>query len=402
MLLSSLLHDAQELQPDVVRLRRAIHRQPELGLQLPRTQAAVLQALDGLDLRVRKGERLTSVVATLDGGRPGPSLLLRADMDALPVHEETGLAFASEVEGVMHACGHDAHVAMLVGAARLLARRRDQLAGRVVFMFQPGEEGYHGARFMLEEGLDGSAAPAAAFALHGGARFPAGVVGTRPGPILASGDTIEVVIHGRGGHASAPHDCLDPIPIACEIVQALQTFVTRRVDAFDPAVITIAKIEAGSTRNVIPETATMLGTIRTVSDRTRERVLDGVEHLVKGLAAAHGAEAAVKLIRGYPVTVNDEHMTTFASRVAAELLGDDRVRLMPTPMMGSEDFSYVLRQIPGALMFLGTRPDGDGPAIPNHSNRMVVNEAAMATGVALHAAMALSFLDGTRPAPAGP
>jgi amidohydrolase len=397
MTISTLLGEAQELQPDVVRLRRTIHRQPELGLQLPRTQATILQALDGLGLRIRKGDRLTSVVATLEGARPGPAILLRADMDALPVHEETGLGFASEVEGVMHACGHDAHVAMLVGAARLLARRREQLAGHVVFMFQPGEEGYHGARAMLEEGLDeGGTLPAAAFALHGGARFPAGVVGTRPGPILASGDTIEAVIHGRGGHASAPHDCLDPIPIACEIVQALQTFVTRRVDAFDPAVITIAKIEAGSTRNVIPETARMLGTIRTVSERTRERVLEGVERLIKGLAAAHGAEAEVKLIRGYPVTVNDESITGFASRVAAELIGEHRVRLMPTPMMGSEDFSYVLRRVPGTLMFLGTRPDGDAPAIPNHSNRMVVNEAAMAIGVALHTAVALRFLDGKR------
>src|SRR5262245_32132775 len=396
MAISTRLRDAEELQPDVVRLRRAIHRHPELGLHLPRTQAAVLQALDGLGLRIRKGERLTSVVATLDGARPGPAILLRADMDALPVQEDTGLDFASEVEGVMHACGHDGHTAMLVGAARLLARHRDQLAGRVLFMFQPGEEGYHGARYMLEEGLDdGGAAPAAAFALHGGARFPAGMIGTRPGPILASGDTIEAVIHGRGGHASAPHDCLDPIPIACEIVQALQTFVTRRVDAFDPAVITIAKIEAGSTRNVIPETAHLLGTIRTVSERTRERVLEGIERLVKGLAAAHGAEAQVKLIRGYPVTVNDEDITSFVSRVAGELLGEDRVHLMATPMMGSEDFSYVLRQIPGTLMFLGTRPEGEAAPIPNHSNRMVVNETAMATGVALHAAVALRFPDGS-------
>jgi hippurate hydrolase len=397
MNLSSLLAEAGDLAPDVVRLRRAIHRHPELGLQLPRTQAAVLQALDGLGLRIRKGERLTSVVATLDGARPGPAVLLRADMDALPVQEDTGLDFSSEVEGVMHACGHDAHTAMLVGAARLLARHRDRIAGRVVFMFQPGEEGYHGARYMLEEGLDeAGAAPAAAFALHGGARFPASMVGTRPGPILASGDTIEAAVHGRGGHASAPHDCLDPIPIACEIVQALSTFVTRRVDAFDPAVITIAKIEAGSTRNVIPETARMLGTIRTVSDRTRERVLEGVERLVKGLAAAHGAEAEVKLIRGYPVTVNDEGMTSFASHVAAELLGEERVKTMPTPMMGSEDFSYVLRRFPGTLLFLGTRPDGDAPAAPNHSNRMVVNETALATGVALHAAIALRFLDEKR------
>ena len=398
-MISTLPGDAQELQPEVVRLRRAIHRHPELGLHLPRTQAAVVQALEGQGLAIRTGERLTSVVATLEGTQPGPSILLRADMDALPVQEETGLEFASEVEGVMHACGHDAHVAMLVGAARLLVRHRDKLAGRVIFMFQPGEEGYHGARYMLEEGLNvGGVAPTAAFALHGGARFRTGMVGTRPGPILASGDTIDAVIHGRGGHASAPHDCLDPIPIACEIVQALQTFVTRRVDAFDPAVITIAKIEAGSTRNVIPETARMLGTIRTVSERTRERVLEGVDRLVKGLAAAHGAQAEVKLIRGYPVTVNDEGITSFASHVAADLLGEDRVRLMSTPMMGSEDFSYVLRQVPGTLMFLGTRPDGDAPPIPNHSNRMVVNETALATGVALHAAVALRFLDPARPA----
>ena len=404
-MISTLLTEAHELQPDVVRLRRAIHRQPELGLHLPHTQAAVLQALDGLGLSIRKGERLTSVVAILEGARPGPSIVLRADMDALPVREETGLDYASRIDGVMHACGHDAHVAMLVGAARLLAGRREQLSGRVVFMFQPGEEGYHGARHMLEEGLGiPGGAPSAAFALHGGSRHPAGVVATRPGPILASGDTLEAVIHGRGGHASAPHDCLDPIPVACEIVQALQTFVTRRVDAFNPAVITIAKIEAGSTRNVIPETAHLLGTIRTVSERTRERVLEGVEQLVKGLAAAHGAEAQVKLIRGYPVTVNDEDITTFVSRVAAELLGEDRVRPMATPMMGSEDFSYVLRQIPGTLMFLGTRPDGEAAPIPNHSNRMVVNETAMATGVALHAAVALRFLDGRhgdRPASAG-
>jgi hippurate hydrolase len=235
-----------------------------------------------------------------------------------------------------------------------------------------------------------TAAPSAAFALHGGARYPAGggnTAGGHPG----LGRYHQAVIHGQGP-ASASR--LDPIPIACEIVQALQTS-SRRVDAFDPAVITIAKIEAGSTRDVIPETARML-TIRTVSDRTRERVLDGVDRLIKGLAAAHGAQAEVKLIRGYPVTVNDEGITGFASRVAAELRGEERVRLMPTPMMGSEDFSYVLRQLPGTMMFLGTRPDGDAPAIPNHSNRMVVNETAMATGVALHTAVALRFLDGKR------
>jgi amidohydrolase len=245
---TSLLDEAHGPFEDVVALRRRLHRHPEIGLTLPRTQPAVLDALDGLGLQIRTGRRTTSVVATLVGDRPGPTILLRADMDALPLREETGLPFASEVDGAMHACGHDAHVAMLVGTARMLAARCRQLPGRVVFTFQPGEEGYHGARLMIEEGLlDGDGGPDAAFGLHVGARLPAGVIGTRGGPLLASGDTFKIAVRGHGGHASAPHDCLDPIPIACELVQAFQTLVTRRVNAFDPAVLTVAKIEAGTT-----------------------------------------------------------------------------------------------------------------------------------------------------------
>ena len=242
----------------------------------------MLEALDGLGLEIRTGRKTTSVIATLAGARPGPTVLLRADMDALPLREDTGLPFASEVDGAMHACGHDTHVAMLVGAARMLAARRATLAGRVVFMFQPGEEGYHGARVMLEEGLlDGDRPPAFAFGLHAGARYPAGVIATRPGPLLASGDTLSIVVRGQGGHASAPHDCLDPIPVACEIVQAFQTLVTRRVNAFDPAIVTVAKIEAGTTRNVIPETASLLGTIRTVSETDRKSTRLNSSHIQK-------------------------------------------------------------------------------------------------------------------------
>lgn len=391
MSLVEVLDEAKSVLDDTIRLRRLIHRHPEIGLTLPRTQATVLEALDGLGLDVRTGTRTTSVVARLAGGRPGPTLLLRADMDALPLREDTGLPFASEVDGAMHACGHDAHVAMLVGAARLLARRRATLAGSVLFMFQPGEEGYHGARVMLEEGLlDGGTPPTGAFALHVTHRQAAGVVAARPGPAMASGDTIQIVVRGKGGHASAPHDCLDPIPVACEMVQAFQTLVTRRVNVFDPAVLTIAKIEAGTTRNVIPETASLLGTVRTVSEATRESMLEGIRRVATGVAAAHGAEVSVELIRGYPVTVNDADFAAFVLETARELLGSERTHEMRHPVMGSEDFSYVLQRVPGAMANLGTRPES-GPAFPNHSNRMVVNESALATGVAMHVAVAESF-----------
>jgi hippurate hydrolase len=394
ILQANLLDEAGGMLDDTVALRRRIHRHPEIGLALPRTQQIVLEALAPLGLDVRTGSRTTSVVATLDGARPGPTMLLRADMDALPLQEDTGLPFASEVAGAMHACGHDTHVAMLVGAARMLAARRATLAGRVVFMFQPGEEGYHGARVMIEEGLlEGDRRPDAAFGLHVGARHPAGVIATRPGAMLASGDTFQITVRGDGGHASAPHDCIDPIPIACEIVQAFQTLVTRRVNAFDPAVLTVAKIEAGTTRNVIPETASLLGTIRTVSERTRTNVLDGVSRVAEGIAAAHGATAEVTLISGYPVTVNNDAFAERVRRVATELLGPERVQSMATPIMGSEDFSYVLQRVPGAFAFLGTRP-AEGPAPPNHSNRMLVNESALPVGVAMHVAVALDFLNG--------
>jgi len=390
---AEILSEARSVADDAVQLRRRIHRHPEIGLTLPRTQAAVLEALDGLGLETRTGQRTTSIVARLAGGKPGPTLLLRADMDALPLREATGLPFASEVDGAMHACGHDAHLAMLVGAARVLARRRAELAGSVLFMFQPGEEGYHGARVMLDEGLlDGSAAPTGAFALHVTHREAAGVITTRPGPMLASGDTIQITVRGKGGHASAPHDCLDPIPIACEIVQAFQTLVTRRVNVFDPAVITIGKIEAGTTRNVIPETAHLLGTVRTLSEVTRERVLEGVRRVADGIASAHGAEAAVELIRGYPVTSNDAGFAAFVLDTAREVLGAERVTPMRHPVMGSEDFSYVLQRVPGAMANLGTRPDA-GDVFPNHSNRMLVNETALASGIAVHVAVALRFFE---------
>lgn len=395
---AELLPAAENVAPSMVDIRRRIHRHPEIGLQLPVTQALVVDELRALGLEPRLGANVTSVTAVLEGARPGPAVVLRADMDALPLTEETGFDFASEVDGAMHACGHDLHVAMLLGAARLLLDRRDALAGSVLLMLQPGEEGYHGARSMLDEGLlDAAGTPVTgAFAIHVSTRYETKTVNTRPGPLMAAGDTIHITVRGRGGHASTPHLAADPIPVAAEIILALQAMVGRRVHAFDPAVVTIARVAAGTTTNVIPETALVEGTMRTVSEETREAVRGFVRQVAEGVSAAHGMTAEVRLVPGYPVTVNDSAFTAFVEGVAADLLGPDRVRLMAAPVMGSEDFSYVLQRVPGALASLGTCPPGIDPheAAQNHSNRVVHDEDAMPVGAALHAAVALRHLRG--------
>ncbi|MEV0372935.1 M20 family metallopeptidase [Streptomyces sp. NPDC050636] len=395
--ISGLLAEARRLLPGVIAVRRAIHRVPELDLHLPRTQQAVLRALDGLGLSVSTGERLSSVVATLEGARPGRTVLLRADMDALPQHEETGLDFASEVPGAMHACGHDAHVAMLIGAARLLAARRAQLAGRVVFMFQPAEESGGGAQHMIDEGVlgtpDGRGVDAA-FALHITTRFETGTVHLRPGPMFAASDLMHLTVRGRSGHASAPQRALDPVPVACEIVQALQTMVTRTVSVFDPAVVTVAAIRAGTTTNIIPDTAEIHGTFRTLSPATRQVVRDGIARVAHHVAAAHGVTVDVDLTESYPPVVNDTAFAGLVHDTAVTVLGPARVQRLPEPSMGAEDFSYVLRRVRGAMAFLGARPDG-APAegAPDcHSSRVVFDEDALATGTALHAAVAVRHL----------
>ncbi|QXC59368.1 amidohydrolase [Aquihabitans sp. G128] len=384
--------------PATVELRRELHRHPELGNHLPRTQGVVLDAIGPLGLDVRTGESLSSVIATLDTGRPGGTMLLRGDMDALPMEEDTDEPFRSEVAGAMHACGHDAHTAMLVSAARLLVDRADQLTGKVVFMFQPGEEGHHGARVMLEEGLLDGLDVTRAFAIHQSPSIPSGMVATRGGPILASADVFTVTVRGAGAHASMPHHGNDPVPVACAMVGAFQTMVTRRVDVFDPAVVTVARVRAGSTNNVIPETAELLGTIRTTSERARELVQRELTRIATGYAEAHGMTAEVDIERGYPVTVNDHDAAAWVRQVAGGVVGPNMVIDMPTPVMGAEDWSYVLQAVPGAMAFLGTCPPQIAlhDAAPNHSNRMVIDEGAMAAGVALHAAVALDELAATR------
>jgi hippurate hydrolase len=394
-LLSAAYNDADR----TIDLRRRLHRQPEIGLQLPRTQATVLEALADLPIELTTGKTTSSVVGVLRGARPGPSYLLRADMDALQVHEDTGLPFASEIPGAMHACGHDTHVAMLIGAARLLAERRDEIAGQVIFMLQPGEEGLHGARYMLEEGLLGvvpEAPVSGAFAMHIISNLPSGTINVRPGPMMAAADQWRMTVRGRGGHASMPHSAADPIPVAAEIVLALQSMVTRRVDVFDPAVVTVAHIAAGSRDNVIPEIAFLEGTIRTLSAARRRDTVASVERVATHVAAAHEMELVFEHIAGYPVTVNDAGVAAQVLRNAREMLGDAAAVVAPAPVMGAEDFSYVLEQVPGAMAFLGACPPGvdPGTAPANHSNLVVFDEEPLPAGVALYARMALQALGG--------
>ncbi|MGQ4485479.1 M20 family metallopeptidase [Streptomyces sp. SAS_281] len=385
--------DALAVEDSLVRLRHALHRQPELGLDLPRTQRAVLDALSGLPLEITTGRQLTSVTAVLRGGRSGPAVLLRGDMDALPVQEDSGVPYASEVPGRMHACGHDVHTAGLVGAARLLAARREELAGDVVFMFQPGEEGMGGARLMVEEGVLDAAGTrvVAAYALHvTSAVLPVGTAAVRPGPMLAASDEVTVRVVGAGGHGSSPHLAKDPVPAVCEMVTALQTLVTRTVDIFDPAVITVGSLHAGSAGNVIPGAAEFTATIRTFSEETRARVRAALERTVRGIAAAHGLTAGTDYREGYPVTVNDAAEAAFALRTAREVLGAARVFEAPRPMAGSEDFSYVLHEVPGAYVGLGAcPPDQDPSAAPmNHSAQAVYDDRAVADAAALLAGLA--------------
>lgn len=390
---------AQGMATELVALRHDLHRHPELGNDLPRTQRAVLDALEGLDLEITLGKDLSSVVAVLRG-RGGveaagerPVVLLRGDMDGLPVTEATGLDFASERDGLMHACGHDLHVAGLVGAARILHELRDDLAGDVVFMFQPGEEGPGGAEPMLREGLLDVAGRRvdAAYAIHVyAAEHPRGVWFGRPGPQMAAADEVVITVQGRGGHGSQPQHALDPVPVACEIVLALQTMVTRRFDAFDPVVVTVGRISSGTVNNVIPDTAEIMATLRTFSAEHRAKAHDEIRNVAEHVAAAHRLTVSVDIGGGYPVTVNDTDEFAFAQSTVVELFGEERWADMVTPEAGAEDMSFVLEEVPGAYLNIGACvADDHTTADDNHSPRAAYDDSVIPDMAALLAELAL-------------
>jgi hippurate hydrolase len=392
----TLLSDAAALQGDLAALRRDLHRIPEIGLDLPRTQERVLAALHPLPLEVTTGKGLSSITAVLRGGQPGPVVLLRGDMDGLPVTESPGEEFISQHDGAMHACGHDLHTAGLVGAAQLLAARRESLAGDVVFMFQPGEEGFDGAGHMIAEGvLEAAGRPVdAAYGIHvQSSLLPRGVFASRRGPLMAASDGLFVRVIGAGGHGSRPQTALDPVPAACEMVTSLQTMVTRRFDVFEPVVLTVGVLNAGTRRNIIPDEAYFEATIRTFSADVREQVAAYSVQLCESIAAAYGLRVEARYEQEYPVTVNNPAEADYAAATVREMFGEDRFVELANPITGSEDFSRVLDRVPGAYVFLGACTSDDPATAPtNHSPRATFDNSVLADGAALLAELAMRRL----------
>jgi hippurate hydrolase len=395
--MANFITEASEIQNDLVAIRRHIHQEPELGLDLPKTQAKILAALEGLGLEVSTGKSLSSVTAVLRAGDSKKTVLLRADMDALPVAELADLPYKSQIDGAMHACGHDLHVAMLIGAAKLLVKNKSQLSGDVVFMFQPGEEGFDGAGHMIKEGvLTASGRKAdATYGIHvTSSSIPTGTFTTKPGTMMASADEIHVTVVGMGGHGSQPHTAKDPIPVAAEMVGALQLMITRSFDAFDPVVITVGQFHAGTKANIIPDTAEFQATIRTFSPENRARIQVEAVRLCKSIAEGYGLKAEVKVVEQYPVTVNNDAHAQFVGRVAGELFGNEAYMDMPHAIAGAEDYSRVLEAVPGSYVFLGASVDQDfTKSEANHSPRAMFDDSVLYRGTALLSELAVRSLN---------
>ncbi len=392
---------AQAMLDELRSLRRDLHQIPEIGLHLPLTQARLLAELEGLDLEITTGKGLSSIVGVMRGTKNVGAhdatsravVLLRGDMDGLPVTEEVDVPYVSRHEGQMHACGHDLHMAAMVGAARILHAQRDDLEGDIVLMFQPAEEGPGGAAPMLAEGLLDAAGRRvdAAYAMHVfSSELPLGHWSARPGPLMAGADTVSITVTGRGGHGSAPHRAADPVPVVCEIVLALQTMVTRTFDAFDSVVLTVGRVNAGTKDNIIPDSAEMAATLRTFTPTIRATAKIAIERVAAGVSAAHGMSATVTFSEGYPATINDEAEYALAAEVTADLFGADRHTLRPLPEMGSEDMSFVMNEVPGAYFMLGACPAEDVENAPdNHSPRAAFDDSVLPDAAAWLAGVAL-------------
>jgi amidohydrolase len=389
-----LIEVPQPLARHVVDIRRDLHMHPELGFYERRTAAKVAQTLRSLGYEVHEGIATTGVVGTIRGAKPGRTIMLRADMDALPILEENETPYRSTLDGKMHACGHDGHVAILLGAAQLIADRKDELSGTVCLVFQPAEEGLGGARVMVEEGIIERFGIERAYGLHLSSKYRTGTLGFREGPMYASSDSIEIEVLGKGGHGSAPHDTIDPIYTAATFVTSVQQIVSRQVDPLEPAVVTIGSFHGGTIHNVIPRNVKMLGTVRAFSDDVRNAMPERIERVLKSCCDASGAKYQFDYLWRYPVTSNDAAQTQYASELAARNFVDGTV-FEADQLMGAEDFSFFALRVPSCFYTLGCSAD-PATSAPHHSSTFDIDESALPTGVAMMTALAF---DAPRNAP---
>ncbi len=388
--MQSIVDLAAQLQPKTVATRRDLHMHPEIAFEERRTMGVIAERLRALGLSPRVGVGGTGVVAVMDTGRPGPTVLARADMDALPVPEEKDVEYRSTVPGKMHACGHDGHVAVLLSVAEVLAARQGSLAGRVVFVFQPAEEIVQGAKAMLADGaLDGIAVDHV-IGLHLSSNDPVGTVSVRSGPAMAATDSFRLVVHGKGGHAAYPHDVIDPILVASQLVVALQTLVSRETEPADQSVVSITSFHAGTAYNIIPESVELKGTLRTFEAATRERLRGRVIEVADGVCRTFRARLESEWFEGTPAVVNDEEAVERLRRVAAGVVGEENVTLQ-RPIMGGDDMALWLQQAKGVYFFVGTR-SGEATGYPHHNPRFDVDERGLQTAVAVLASGVVDLL----------
>jgi amidohydrolase len=376
-----------EVAAEVVATRRDLHEHPELGFEEERTAAMVADRLRALGFDVHTGIGKTGVVGVLRGARPGKTIMLRADMDALPIDEENDVPYRSRTPVHMHACGHDGHVAMLLGAARIVMSRRDDVAGTVCFLFQPAEEGKGGAKAMVADGVLERFGIERAYGLHLASTHPAGQVGFREGAFYASSDSIEITVEGKGGHGAAPHQTVDPVYVASQFVVAVQQVVSRNIDPIEPAVVTIGAINGGTTHNVIPSRVRLLGTVRAFDAGVREKMAERIERVLRGICESSGATYAFDYVWRYPVTSNDVEQTRYTRALAERVVDPARVADVPK-LMGAEDFSFFAERVPACFFTIGSNGGADS-AFPHHHARFDIDESALETGARMMTALAL-------------
>lgn len=387
------LAEAQEIAEQIVAIRRDLHMHPELGFQEVRTARIVTEKLDALGYEVITGVGKTGVVGLLSGSQPGDrTVLLRFDMDALPIQEENHVPYRSQTPGVMHACGHDAHVAVGIGVATLLARSRDRFRGTVKLMFQPAEEGLGGAFAMIRDGVLAAPRVDVALGLHVSSNHPTGTAVVRSGAMMAAADKLDIVVRGRGGHAAHPDQTIDAVVVAAHIVVALQTIVSRSLNPDETGVVTVGSIQAGKAANVIAETAELRGSIRSFSEEVRSLLHRRIHEVAAGVAAAMGATVDVTITRGVDPTINAPAPTALVYKIATEVLGEEQVDTTYRTT-GGEDFSAVLARVPGNFFFLGARNEERGFNFPHHNPRFDIDETSLPQGVAILCEAAVRALE---------